>query len=261
MKNLLITGKSGYIAQRFEQFIRRFPDEYNVTSISLRNDDWQQMSLSGYDVILHTAGIAHIKETQDNAGLYYAVNRDLTIELAQKAKDSGVKQFVFLSSISVYGMDEGVITTETVPNPTSSYGKSKLQAEEAILPLQTDHFTISILRPPMVYGRGCKGNYQMLVKIARVSPIFPDYQNQRSMVSIETLCSFLKNTIDQNTGGILFPQEENYICTSRMVQEIASKMGREIKLVRWLNPMVSIAVKWTKAGRKAFGDLILTVPM
>lgn len=261
MKRLLITGKSGYIAQQFEQFLRRFPDEYEVTSISLRNKDWRKMDFSQFDIILHTAGIAHIKETPDNAKLYYEVNRDLTIELAQKAKDSRVNQFIFLSSVSVYGMDEGVITQETIPNPVSHYGKSKLQAEERILPLQTDDFTISILRPPMVYGEGCKGNYQTLVKIARLSPVFPDYQNQRSMVSIETLCAFMKDIMDQNSGGIFFPQEENYLCTSKMVQEIAEKMGKKIKLVRWLNPAVYIAKQCTKRGKKAFGNLIYQQPL
>lgn len=257
MKNLLITGKSGYIARQFEGFIQQFPNEYNVTAVSLRNSDWREIDFSQYDAVLHTAGIAHIKETRDNVDLYYEVNRDLTVELAQKAKESGVRQFIFLSSVSIYGMDEGSITPETIPNPVSNYGKSKLQAEEGILPLQTDNFTICILRPPMVYGSGCKGNYQMLEKIARLSPIFPDYQNQRSMVSVETLCRSIKNLIDWSAGGIFFPQEENYICTSKMVQEIAAGMGREIRLVRWLNPLVSVAARCTRAGKKAFGNLVL----
>lgn len=257
MKNLLITGKSGYIARQFEGFIRRFPNEYDVTAISLRNSDWREMDFSQYDAVLHTAGIAHMKETRNNVGLYYEINRDLTVELAQKAKKSGVRQFIFLSSVSVYGMDEGIITQETIPNPVSSYGKSKLQAEEGLLPLQTDDFTVCILRPPMVYGNGCKGNYRMLEKIARLSPIFPDYQNRRSMVSVETLCRSIKNLIDQSACGIFFPQEENYICTSEMVQEIAVGMGKKIRLVRWLNPFVSVAVGYTRAGKKAFGDLIL----
>ena len=260
MKRLLITGKNGYIARQFEAFIRQFPEEYGVTSVSLRGDDWREMDLSPYDVILHTAGIVHIRETPENAHLYYEVNRDLTIELAGKAKNAGVKQFVFLSTVSVYGMDEGVITEETVPNPVTHYGKSKLQAEEGILPLQSEDFTVSILRPPMVYGDGCTGNYQALVKIARVSPVFPDYQNRRSMVSIETLCRFVKDVMDRQVAGIFFPQELEYVCTSRMVQEIAAKEGRKINLVRWLNPAVSLAVRFTRKGRKAFGNLVYRGP-
>lgn len=256
MKRLLITGKSGYIAQQFAQFLRLFPEAYSVTSVSLRGSDWREIDLSSYDVILHTAGIAHIKETPENAHLYDEVNRDLTIELAEKAKNAGVKQFIFLSTVSVYGMDEGVITEETVPNPVTHYGRSKLQAEEGILPLQSDDFTVSILRPPMVYGDGCKGNYQALVKIAQISPVFPDYRNRRSMVSIETLCAFMKDVIDKQAAGIFLPQEKEYICTSEMVREIAAKEGRKIRLVHWLNPGVSLAVRFTKKGRKAFGDLI-----
>ena len=106
------------------------------------------------------AGIAHIKETKENAELYYKVNRDLAIETAKKAKAQGVKQFVFLSTMSVYGMETGVITKETIPHPKNNYGKSKLQAEEKILSLSDEDFKVCIIRPPMVYGEGCKGNYQ-----------------------------------------------------------------------------------------------------
>ncbi len=256
MKRILITGKSGYIAQCFDRSLRQFSSEYCATSVSLRDGTWREADFSQYDVVLHAAGIAHIKETTGNAHLYYEVNRDLTLDVAQKAKQAGVGQFVFLSSVSVYGMDEGVITRETVPHPLSHYGKSKLQAEEGLRALRTDDFKVSILRPPMVYGDGCKGNYQTLVKLARVVPIFPDYQNQRSMVSIETLCRFIKSVIDRGAEGIFFPQEERYICTSEMVREIADREGRQIKFVRWLNPLVSLAARSTKKGRKAFGSLI-----
>lgn len=256
MRRILITGKNGYIARRFEEYIRRFPEEYRVRSISLRDGAWRETDFSQYDVVLHTAGIAHVRETPENAELYYAVNRGLAIETAERAKSGGVEQFIFLSSMSVYGVEEGTITAETVPAPVSHYGKSKLQAEEGLLPLESETFTVSILRPPMVYGDGCKGNYQTLVRIARSSPVFPDYQNRRSMVSIETLCRFIKDVIDGRSGGVFVPQERAYICTSEMVREIAARNGRRMKLVRWLNPAAALARRFTRRGRKAFGDLI-----
>lgn len=256
MRRLLITGKNGYIAQKFAQFLREFPDEYDETLISLRDSGWREADFSQYDAVLHTAGIAHIKETSDNAALYYQINRDLTLEVAKAARAAGVKQFVFLSSVSVYGLEEGTITRETLPKPSSHYGRSKLQAEEGICQLQTDHFAVSILRPPMVYGEGCKGNYQTLVKIARKTPVFPDYWNQRSMVSIGTLCACMKEILDKEKTGVFFPQEREYICTCKMVQQIAGEYGRELRLVRWLNPAVVVAKHFSKRGRKAFGNLI-----
>lgn len=256
MKRLLITGTNSYIGKSFEQFIRRFPTDYSVSSISLRTPAWTQEDFSQYDVILHTAGIAHIKETPANAHLYYEVNRDLAVEVAKRAKAAHVKQFIFLSSMSVYGLDEGVITPETAPLPRTHYGKSKLQAEEQLIALQSDDFVISILRPPMVYGDGCKGNYQALVKLAGTVPIFPDYPNRRSMVSIDTLSVCFKEVIDHCTSGIFFPQESGYICTCKMVQRLAEEQGKHLKLVRWLNPLVSILKCLTRKGKKAFGSLI-----
>lgn len=256
MKRILITGKNGYIARHFDQFLRQFPNEYRVTSVSLRDGAWRGSDLSQYDVILHTAGIAHIRETSENAHLYYEVNRDLTMEAAQKAKRAGVGQFIFLSSASVYGMEEGVITRETEPHPVSHYGRSKLQAEEGLHALRSDNFRISILRPPTVYGEGCKGNYQTLVKLAGLVPIFPSYRNQRSMVSIDTLCRYIKDIVDRKAEGIFFPQEDRYVCTSDMVRELAAERGRHIYLASWLDPAVFLAKRCTRAGRKAFGNLI-----
>lgn len=260
MKHLLITGKSGYIAQNFAQFLRQFSEEYTVDLLSLRDGAWKDVDCSRYDAVVHTVGIAHVREKADNALLYDSVNRDLTLEVAKWAKEGGIRQFVFLSSMSVYGMDEGTITKETAPKPISHYGKSKFQAEEGLRLLASEDFVVSILRPPMVYGVGCKGNYQTLVKIARKAPIFPDYRNQRSMVSIETLCLFMKEIIDRREGGIFVPQEKNYVCTSQMVRELAEKSGKRIRLVRWLNPAVFLAKRFTRTGKKAFGNLIYKEP-
>jgi UDP-glucose 4-epimerase len=206
--------------------------------------------------VFHVAGIAHQKETKENASLYYKVNRDLAIETAQKAKADGVFQFVFLSSMSVYGVDTGVIDKTSVPSPKSNYGKSKYQAEEEIKKLQSDKFKVCILRPPMVYGDGCKGNYQSLVKFAEKLPFFPNYKNCRSMISIENLSVAVYEYITRGLNGIFTPQDGKYVCTSEMVSDIAEKMGKKIKLTKLLNPLVFIATKITTKGRKAFGSLI-----
>ena len=256
MKYVLITGKSGYIATRFEAYLKKFPEEYWVASVSLRGGDWKQMDFSQYDAVVHTAGLAHIKETAENAKDYYAVNRDLTGAVARKARAESVGQFLLLSSGSVYGLTEGVITADMKPRPRTHYGKSKLQGEKAVIALRAPDFKVAVLRPLMVYGEGCKGNYQSLVKLARIAPVLPDYRNQRSLVTIETLCACMKDVIDRGAEGIFFPQEEKPLCTCEMIQEIAERRGRHLRRLSLLNPAVSLLRRTTAAGRKAFGNLV-----
>ena len=255
MKKILITGAGSYIGNSFADYLQRFPGCYHTEFVDMVGEGWRNVDFSGYDCVFHVAGIAHIKETAENAALYYQVNRDLAIETARKAKISDVPQFVFLSSMSVYGREEGCITRSTVPSPKSNYGKSKLQAEEGLATLQDETFRIAVLRPPMVYGEGCKGNYQSLVKFAKLLPVFPDYPNKRSMIHIDMLCAAVKEILDTQAEGLFLPQDEDYVCTCKMVQGIAREMGKEMKLLKILNPAVSLAKRFTGMGRKAFGDL------
>ena len=255
MTDILITGAHSYIGTAFAAFLTQWPQDYRVTTLDVHGDTWQKADFSAYDAAFHVAGIAHRRETAENAHLYYEVNRDLAVAVAKKAKRDGVRHFIFLSSMSVYGLVNGIITADTACTPCTHYGKSKLQAENLLASLNDTQFTVSILRPPMVYGDGCKGNYQALLKLAKVLPVCPDYQNQRSMVSIDTLCTYVKNVIDQPAAGFYFPQNADYVCTCRMMADIAAQDGKKLPLSRLLNPAVSL-LKLTHKGKKAFGDLI-----
>lgn len=255
MTNILITGAGSYIGSSLANYMSQWPQDYHVDTLDMVGDAWRQVDFSAYDAVFHVAGIAHRKETAENAHLYYEVNRDLAAETARKANADGVKHFIFLSSMSIYGLVEGVITADTPPAPCTHYGCSKWQAEGLLKPLNDDSFTVSILRPPMVYGDGCKGNYQALVKLAKLSPICPNYTNQRSMLSIDNLCAYVKALIDRPESGIFFPQDDNYVCTCHMIANIAAQNGKKLKTTRLLNPAVSL-LKYTQKGKKAFGDLI-----
>lgn len=254
MKKILITGANSYIGMSFEKYMQQWQDAYQVDTVDMIDGSWREKSFAGYDAVFHVAGIAHQKETEENAHLYYKVNRDLAVETAQKAKKDGVGHFVFLSTMAVYGMEEGEITRTTETMPKSHYGKAKLQAEQGIEPLRSESFAVAVLRPPMVYGEGCKGNYQSLVKIAKKLPVFPNYQNKRSMIHIDRLCWYVKEQIDQRYDGLVLPQDESYICTCQMIKEIAEGMGRKMRLMKVLNPAVWLA-KLLPVGKKAFGDL------
>ena len=255
MKKILITGAGSYIGQSFDRYLRQFPGAYQTETVDMVGGSWREKSFAGFDAVYHVAGIAHIKETAENAHLYYEVNRDLAVETARKAKADGVPQFVFLSSMSVYGMEEGCITRNTQPDPKSNYGKSKLQAEEGLEELKSENFRIAVLRPPMVYGDGCKGNYQSLVKFAKLLPFFPDYRNKRSMLHIDGLCEAVRKMIDSQGEGLYLPQDEDYVCTCKMVQGIARNMGKKMRLLKVLNPAVVLVKCCTTMGKKAFGDL------
>lgn len=204
MKKILVAGEHSYIGVSFKNFMLDYSDKYIVDMKGTRN--WQPVpkEFTGYDIVVNVAGIAHRKETSENRHLYYEVNRDLAISMAKSAKEAGVKQFVQISTMSVYGLNEGHITKNTAINPINAYGKSKAEADEAIKELEDESFIFTCLRPPMVYGKGCKGNYQLLRKFALKSPLFPAYHNQRSMIYIGNLCKFIKYVIDSRKHGLLF---------------------------------------------------------
>jgi nucleoside-diphosphate-sugar epimerase len=254
MKKVLITGKNSYVGKSLGKWLANYPDEYSIDKISLRNDSWKEKDFSEYDVVFHAAGIAHIKETKENAHLYYKVNRDLAYEVAEKAKKEDVKQFIFLSSMSVYGIEAGVIDKDSPLKPKSNYGNSKLEAETLIANLEDNFFQVAILRPPMIYGKECKGNYAKLAKLALKIPVFPSIDNKRSMIYIDNLSSFVKYVIDNCGSGLFFPQNNDYVNTSEMVELIAKVHGKKILLTGLFNPLLNL-IKRNETVSKVFGNL------
>ena len=256
MKKILITGSGSYIGRSFESFMKDFSDEYVIDTVDMQSPAWIEFDFSGYDTVFHVAGIAHRKENKDNAHLYYEVNRDLAIETAKKAKESGVSQFIFLSSMSVYGMESGVITRDTVPSPKSNYGRSKLEAEEGMAELADDGFKVCILRPPMVYGKGCLGNFGTVIRLVRKLPLFPRVNNRRSMIYIDNLSRFVKMCIDRELDGLYFPQNREYMNTTEMALWIAEKLGKKCRRSRLLGLCVRIVMPFVGMAKKAFGSLV-----
>lgn len=259
MKKILITGKNSFVGNSFEKWLKQYPNKYIVDKISLKNETWKRIDFSKYDSVLHVAGIAHVSTNPKLKDLYYRINRDLTIEVAKKAKSQGVKQFIFMSSIIVYGDSSKklkVIDENTVPKPSNFYGKSKLEAEEGIKLLDDEDFKIVIIRPPMIYGKDSKGNYPKLAKLARITPIFPDIDNQRSMIHIDNLAEFLRLIIDNEERGIFFPQNKEYVKTSELVKNIAELHGKKIRLTKMFNPFIRLLLGKINLIDKVFGNLI-----
>ena len=261
MKKILITGANSYIGESLEQWLGKWPEKYSVNTIDMIDGSWKNSSFSGYDAVFHVAGIAHVSSDPKMEDLYYSVNRDLTIETAKKAKNDGANQFIFMSSIIVYGdsspiNSNRIIDKNTIPEPANFYGDSKLQAENGIRQLEDDSFKVIILRPPMIYGKASRGNYPKLAKFATKLPFFPDINNQRSMLYIDNLCEFIRLMIDNDENGIYFPQNEEYVKTSELVRLISKSNGREIVLTKFFNPFIMFFGRYFGMINKVFGNLV-----
>lgn len=222
MKNILITGADSYVGTSFEKWLSQWPDGYHVDIVDMLDGSWRNRTFAGYDAVFHVAGIAHVSADPSKKDLYYKINRDLAIETAQKAKTDGAEQFIFMSSMIIYGADEPmgeekIITKYTKPAPADFYGDSKLQADLAIQKLADESFLVSIMRPPVIYGPGCKGNFPKLLKLAKYAVIFPDIDNRRSMIYIDNFCECVRQIIDEDQGGIFFPQNEEYVSTKDVI--------------------------------------------
>lgn len=254
MKKILITGENGFISNALKQWLNKYSDLFEVELISLRNNAWKAKCFSDYDAIIHVAGIAHIKENKSNEEVYYRINRSLTEELAKKAKSDKVKHFIFLSTMSVFGLTEGVINKETQPNPNNAYGKSKMEAEKSLSEMETPEFIVSIIRPPMIYGKNCKGNYQNLSKFSKHGFLFPKIENSRSMIYIDNFSEFVKLLLLKMKSGIFHPQNIEYVCTSELVKEIAIANNQKVYFTKVFNPLVKVLN--LNVIKKIFGNLI-----
>lgn len=136
-----------------------------------------------------------------------------------------------------------------------NYGVSKARAEADLQALADDSFKVAILRPPMIYGKGCKGNYVTMAKLAKKLPVFPYVSNQRSMLYIENLTEFVRLLIDDEAAGIFCPQNNEYTNTSDMVNWIAHANGKGILMVRGFTWALKLLRFVSPAVDKAFGSL------
>lgn len=242
---IVITGENGYIAKNLCNFLNS--KNYQVATVSVRNS-YAKDIFEGADCVVHCAAIVHKKE-KEYVGQYENINFKLTVDLARLAKESGVKHFVFISSMSVYGKGVGEINMNTPLQPTTLYGKTKLMAENELKKIADKSFKLTILRPPMVYGENCDGNYRLLRKL--MLPVFPNSYNKRSMIYVHNLSNCIYTVINEEIEGIILPQNSEYVNTCDMVQNIAKAHNKKI---------ISIGCKAiqkipVKTIQKVFGDL------
>ena len=263
LKNILITGAGSFVGTTVQRHLETFPDKYKVTAVGTKNGEWKELDFSQFDVVYHVAGLAHSdvgKVTEEIKKLYYAVNGDLAIDVANKAKAEGVKQFIFMSSAIVYGDSapigkEKMIGRNTPYSPANFYGDSKVQAEKGLLPLGDRDFRVVILRCPMIYGKEGKGNFPILEKMAQKMPLFPKIENKRSMLYVGNLAEFVRLMIENEEDGVFWPCNREWSNTSDLVKMIAECHGKKVRLVPGFGWVLKGLSHITGYVNKAFGNL------
>ena len=216
----MVTGVSGFVGSALLEYLvskpfhkvvvttRRTEIEFqaDVDSVAVGNltkmTDWNK-ALNNIDCVIHLAARVHVMHDNsvDPLSQYRAINVESTINLARQAANSGVKRFIFISSINVSGA-----VTLTKPffegsalRPHSDYAVSKLEAEDALLELAKETgMDVVIIRPPLVYGFNAPGNFSTLLKLVCKVPFLPFglVKNKRSFISVVNLCSFISLCID-----------------------------------------------------------------
>ena len=256
MWKVLITGKNSYIGTSVEKWLSKDGKPFQITTVDTRDNNWKKEDFSQYDTVFHVAGIAHVDAKKSMEQLYYKVNRDLTLEIAKRAKESGVKQFIFMSSMIVFhesqSLTSEVITKNTKPSPNGFYGNSKLQADKGLRELEDDDFKVVILRPPMIYGNDSRGNFLRLVWLATVTPIFPNWHNKRSMLYIDNLCEFVKQIIIREERGTFYPQNKELADTVEIVKYFAHAKNHYIFVSGVFNIFVRIGSPFLNALNNMF---------
>ncbi len=252
---ILITAKNSFIGNSFASWVSKFEPSFEISKLSLRNQDLQKVSFKDFDVVFHVAGIAHIRRSSKLISHYFSINRDLAIEVAKKSKSEGVSQFIFTSSIAIYGNDNPINKLEPIsidkPKPNDAYGQSKLEADIALEKLNDINFKTVILRLPMVYGNFSKGNYSKLLKLAKLSFLFPNINNRRSVLHVNNLSSLLTNLIKNKSNGIFYPQDELYLNTIQLI-----KLVRKNRFTIYLNNLKLLSFLLSKINifNKIFGN-------
>ncbi|MFW2608271.1 NAD-dependent epimerase/dehydratase family protein [Aliarcobacter butzleri] len=231
MKKLLITGSNGFIGN---YFINNYKSKYNIETFSFLKDDINTLDCNTIDIVFHLSALVH-QMGGASANEYEKINVTQTIELAKKAKESGVKHFVFMSTVKVYGEETNSKYTEnTVCNPEDDYGKSKLKAEQELQKLEDENFKISIIRTPIVYGYGVKANIKNLINLVNKVPVLPfgKIKNKRSMVYIGNLCHLVDEIITQEKQGIFLACDDEPLSTSKLIELIAKNLDKKIYLIK-----------------------------
>lgn len=250
---ILLTGATGFIGSHFI----RYAVSHEITSFSFHSGDITLLDASGYDAVIHLAALVHQMNGAASEA-YEKINVTRTLELAKKAKHDGVKQFVFMSTVKVYGEESDTVYTETTScQPQDDYGRSKLRAERELQKLSDENFTVSIIRTPIVYGVAVKGNIKNLINLIQKMPVLPfgNTRNKRSMIYVGNLCALIERILELRVEGIFLACDDTSLSTTEFIRKIADALEKEIYLVEF--PLFEYFLKFFKPSfhHRLFGNL------
>ena len=231
MKRILLTGASGFVGS---YFFKNYKKKYLIKKFSFLNDNFNDLELNDIETIVHCSALVHQMKGAEKKD-YYNINVNQTIELAKKAKDSGVRHFIFLSTVKVYGEESKSPYFENSPtNPKDNYSASKLEAEMLLSKLETDNFKTSVVRSPLIYGNGVKANFLNLVGLVKKTPILPfkDIKNKRSIVFVGNICFVLHKIISLEKPGVFISKDDECLSTSELVLMIGESLNKKIFLIK-----------------------------
>lgn len=260
MKRVVITGKDSYIGNHIQEWLEKSPAQYMVEQLDVRTGNWKKYDFSGVDTIVHVAGIVHHPEITD-WNLYKKVNADLPFEIASIAKKSGVKQFIFMSTMAVYGcvkrLTENIITDESKLIPLNAYEKSKLIAENNLKHLEDCKFKVVVVRPPNVYGKGCKGGYisgfkSVVSKLPAIPSAFTNVK--QSMLYIDNLSEFIRLAIVNEISGTFMPQDKCAVSAVELMTQISIGIEKKKRKSELLGLGI-YALQFLPIVNKAYGGV------
>jgi nucleoside-diphosphate-sugar epimerase len=236
---IVVTGANGFVGKRFMEYNQ---GKFQLQALSLRSNQLSSFDFAVVDAIVHLAGKAHdMRSTNDQE--YFNINFELTKKLADKAKAQGVPHFLYISSVKVYGdEDRELLDEESTCIPGDAYGKSKLEAEKYLKSIENNQFKVAIVRPPLVYGPGVKGNMNRMLKLANSNlPLpFAKTRNRRSMVFLDNLIELLNRIVLTGSRGTFVAGDERAVSTEELISEIRKAMDKKTRLFaipgagRWL---------------------------
>lgn len=255
---VLILGKNSFIGKSFERHSRFKPCD----KVSLKTSRLDSLNFSGYEAVLHLPALVH-QSTNIPYERYHEINTELAYNSALKAKQEGVKHFVFLSTIRVYGgytPGGSVWSEQTPPKPIDNYGKSKLYAEKKLKSLVDENFHVTILRIPMVYGSGNRGNINKMIEFMDKYHIAPflNIHNERNILYVKNLVDFIDQVILQNKQGVFLVTDPKSVSTTEIANSISTHIDK--RLVHFSIPgFLRLILKLLRPFiyYKIFGDLHL----
>lgn len=252
MKNILISGATGFIGERLVGAVdanirvlsRKKQSNYETVVCDLKAEVIPNNALDGVDTVFHLAGFAHdLSDATTIQNIYQKVNVDATIRLAKLAVKSNVNRFIFVSSVKAGGGSNfGVCVSEKDQgDPEGIYGKTKREAELKLLKIgKESDMHVSIIRPSLVYGPNVKGNLQLMLSgIARGwFPPLPETGNKRSMIHVDDLVrAILLVADDDRANGEIFIATDGTPHSSRYIYNaMCSALDKSIS--KWSVPKI-----------------------